>query len=97
MSAKHTLGILGYAIFRDGQQTGIERSLTVAQQWVDAEIVPLCAASERDDLLNALKNLLEFVEEAAEDKASGFNWVAINDDEGSAARSAIAKATGGAA
>jgi hypothetical protein len=55
VNAQHTPGILGYAIFREGKQTGIERSLPVAKQWVDAEIVPLCAASERDDLLEALQ------------------------------------------
>lgn len=33
--------VLGYAIFRHGHQVGIERSLPVAKQWVDAEIVPV--------------------------------------------------------
>ncbi len=54
MTEKHAPGILGYALFRDGKQTGFARWLPVAQQWVDAEIVPLCAASERDDMLEAL-------------------------------------------
>lgn len=33
--------ILGYALFREGKQQGIERSLSQASRWVDAEIVPL--------------------------------------------------------
>ncbi len=87
MSAQHTPGILGYAIFREGKQTGIERSLPVAQQWVDAEIVPLCAASERDELLEALK-----LAAASQAYRPGYGpawWVK--------AQAAIAKATGGAA
>ena len=38
--------ILGYAIFRDGKQVGIEKSMACAKHWVEAEIVPVCAAPE---------------------------------------------------
>jgi hypothetical protein len=57
---------------------------------VDADANLIAAAP---DLLQALKKLLEFVEGAAEGKDS-FYWDEINKDEGSAARAAIAKATG---
>ena len=38
--------ILGYAIFRDGKQVGIEKTMACAKHWVEAEIVPVCAAPE---------------------------------------------------
>jgi hypothetical protein len=38
-------GTLGYAIFRNGKQQGIERRRGQAESWVDAQIIPLVAAS----------------------------------------------------
>lgn len=38
------MGTLGYALFRNGKQEGIERSREMAERWVKAEIVPLIAA-----------------------------------------------------
>lgn len=91
MSAQHTPGILGFALFREGHQQGIERSLPVAKQWVDAEIVPLCAASERDELLEALKLAREMLDLEYGYTKPGDSFVIDNID------AAIAKAIGGAA
>ena len=38
--------ILGYAIFRDGEHVGIEKTMACAKHWVEAEIMPVCAAPE---------------------------------------------------
>ena len=40
--------VLGYAIFRDGKQVGIEKTLACAKHWVEAEIVPVCAAEDAE-------------------------------------------------
>lgn len=42
-----------YGIVRDGEQVGVERSLAVAKQWVDAEYIPLVPMQQRDELLAA--------------------------------------------
>ena len=57
MSAHLTPEPLGYAIFREGRQVGFERTLAVANHWAEAEIVPLCRMSERDELLAALEKI----------------------------------------
>lgn len=38
------VGVMGYAMMRNGKQVGIERSYDAAISWIDAEIVPLYAA-----------------------------------------------------
>ena len=43
---KNMSKVLGYAVFRHGHPVSIERTLSAAKQWVDAEIVPVCAAPE---------------------------------------------------
>ena len=40
--------ILGYAIFRDGKQVGIEKTLACAKHWVESEIIPVCAAKDAE-------------------------------------------------
>ena len=37
------LEVVGYALYREGRQVGIERTLACANHWVEAEIVPIYA------------------------------------------------------
>ena len=49
-------GTLGYALFRNGKQEGIERSWEMAKRWVNAEIVPLIAAPATTGMVEDAKD-----------------------------------------
>ena len=55
----HTKEPWAYGIVREGEQVGVERSLAVAKQWVEADYVPLVPMKQRDDLLAACDGLLK--------------------------------------
>lgn len=76
----------GYAIVRDGKVVGVELTKACAMHWVEAEIIPLAPAKQRDELLSALEELNSV-------SARGFLY---DDPARVRARAAIASVKGGA-